>query len=150
MTFNNKSYFIILFMIFSTLIFFVSALDFPNAPAEAPSSDHDGFLPLAKKHVVICNKVKNREILNVHCRSSEDDFGWVHIPWNGTWDFSFHVNFWKNTKFRLSKDDNPTGHFPVCKECIWEVGKYGDNGHICRIVREGGYLPFCFKWEDGP
>ncbi|KAL9295071.1 putative plant self-incompatibility S1 [Arabidopsis thaliana] len=167
MTFNNKSHFLMLFMIFSTLIFFVSALDFPNAPAESPSSGADGFLPLAKKHVVIRNVVKNREILNVHCRSSEDDFGMVHIPWNGTWDFSFHVNFWKNTKFRchftwhnggshyfnifkVYRDDNPDGRFPVCKECIWEVGKYGDNGHICRIVRDGKHLSYCFKWEDGP
>ncbi|KAG7634459.1 Plant self-incompatibility S1, partial [Arabidopsis suecica] len=133
MTFNNKPHFIILFVIYSTLILFVYALDFSNAPAESPSSDTDGFLPLTKKHVVIRNKVKNKEILNV----SEDDFGMVHIPWNSTWDFSFHVNFWKTTKFRchftwhnggshyfyifkVYRDDNPDGRFPVCKECIWE------------------------------
>ncbi|KAL9295072.1 putative plant self-incompatibility S1 [Arabidopsis thaliana] len=142
MTFNNKSHFPMLFMIFSIFILFVSALNFPNAPVEAPSSDPDGYLPLAKKHVVIRNV-------------------------NGTWDFSFHVNFWKNTKFRchftwhnggshyfnifkVYRDDNPDGRFPVCKECIWEVGKYGDNGHICRIVRDGRHLPYCFKWEDSP
>ncbi|KAL9832414.1 hypothetical protein AtNW77_Chr3g0210791 [Arabidopsis thaliana] len=48
MTFNNKPHFIILFVIYSTLILFVYALDFSNAPAESPSSDTDGFLPLTK------------------------------------------------------------------------------------------------------
>ncbi|KAG7565771.1 Plant self-incompatibility S1 [Arabidopsis suecica] len=166
MAFTNKPHFILLFMISFILILFVSALDLSNAPAEAPTSGGDGLLPLAGKHVVIYNKVKNRQILNVHCRSSEDDFGMVHIPWNGTWDFRFHVNFSKTTKFRchftwyrggshyfyifkVSRDDSPFGHFPVCKECIWEVGK-DDENPICRIVREKGYLPWCFKWEDGP
>jgi len=100
MAFTSKPHFIMLCMIYYTLILFVSALVLSDAPAEAPTSGGDGLLPLSEKHVVIRNVVKNREILNVHCRSSEDDFGMVHIPWNGTWDFSFHVNFWKNTKFR--------------------------------------------------
>lgn len=119
-------------MISSILILFVSALDLSNALAEAPTLGGDGLLPLAEKYVVIRNKVKNRQILNVHCRSSEDDFGMIHIPWNDTWDFRFHVNFWKTTKFRchftwyksgshnfnickVSRDDSPLGHFPVCK-----------------------------------
>ncbi|KAG7634500.1 Plant self-incompatibility S1 [Arabidopsis suecica] len=165
MTFNNKSHFLMLFMIFSTLIFFVSALDFPNAPPESPSSGADGFLPLAKKHVVIRNVVKNREILNVHCRSSEDDFGLKHISWNGAWGFRFYVNFFKTTKFRChftwhnggshyfyifkaSRDDSPVGELPICKECIWEVGQ-DDVTPICRISREKKNNPYCFEWEDG-
>ncbi|KAG7565770.1 Plant self-incompatibility S1 [Arabidopsis suecica] len=166
MAFTNKSHFLMLFIISSTLILFVSALDFSNAPAEAPGSGGDGLLPLAEKHVVIRNKVKIREILNVYCKSSEDDFGIIHLPWNGTWGFRFHVDIWKNTKFRyhftwhkggshyfyifkVSRDDSAFGQIPVCKECIWEVGK-DDENPICRIPREKENNPYCFKWEDGP
>ncbi|XP_019102286.1 PREDICTED: uncharacterized protein LOC109133484 [Camelina sativa] len=166
MSFTNKPNLILLFMIFSTLIFFTLSLDLSNAPAEAPTSYGDGWLPFAKKHVIIINKVKNKEILNVHCKSSKTDLGMVHIPWNGTWDFRFHVNFSKTTKFhchftwtgggshyfyifKVSRDDHVHGKFLVCKECIWEVGR-DDKNPICRIPRSEKDKPYCFKWEDGP
>ncbi|EOA25369.1 hypothetical protein CARUB_v10018701mg [Capsella rubella] len=163
MSFTNKSHVVtLLFVISSILVLFVSALDFSNVPAEAPSSGEDGFLPLAKKHVVIRNKVRNRETLDVHCHSRDDDLGLIHIPWNQSWDFRFHVNIWKRTKFvcqfswlgggthffsifKVSRDDSIIG-YPVCQECIWEVGKY-HNDTICRINSDGS-LPFCFKMGD--
>ncbi|KAL1207971.1 putative S-protein [Cardamine amara subsp. amara] len=162
MAFISKPHFILLFTIFSTLILFVSALDLSDVPAEAPSGPN-GFLPLAGKHVVIRNTVRNKQSLNVHCRSSEDDLGLQHLPWNGTWDFRFHVNLWKNTRFRchftwygggshcfdifkVSRDDKEFGHIPVCKECIWEVGKH-DKLPMCRILRDGS-VPYCFHWDD--
>ncbi|KAG7560997.1 Plant self-incompatibility S1 [Arabidopsis thaliana x Arabidopsis arenosa] len=165
MSFINKPHVILLFIFSSTFILFVPALDLSNVPAESPTSDQDGFLPLAGKHVVICNKVKNRESLNVHCRSSEDDLGLIHIPWNHTWGFRFHVNIWKSTKFRchftwlgggshyftifkVSRDDSIIG-YPVYKECIWEVGK-DDKNPICRVSRDKAILPHCFQWEEGP
>ncbi|ESQ51768.1 hypothetical protein EUTSA_v10017886mg [Eutrema salsugineum] len=163
MAFSNKPHFMLLFMISSTLFLFGSTLDLSDAPAEAPTSGGDGLLPLAGKHVVIRNKVKNREVLNVHCKSSEDDFGVIHIPYNGEWGFRFHVNLWETTKFhchftwhgggshyfyifKVSRDDSAFGQVPVCKECIWEV-RGGDKNPICRVPREKDYEPYCFKWE---
>ncbi|CAA0386530.1 unnamed protein product [Arabidopsis thaliana] len=92
-----------------------------DAPAEAPTLGGDGLLPLSEKHVVIRNK------------SSEDDFGLKHIPWNDAW---------------ASRDDSPVGELPICKECIWEVGQ-DDVTPICRISREKKNNPYCFEWEDG-
>ncbi|KAF3521348.1 hypothetical protein F2Q69_00049127, partial [Brassica cretica] len=60
----------------------------------------DGFIPLAKKHVVIRNVVQNRQTLNVHCKSSDDDLGLIHIPFGNSWGFRFRVNIWETTKFR--------------------------------------------------
>lgn len=166
MSSNNKSHLVLLLIVSFTLILFVSALDdFSNVPAESPTSDSDGFLPLALKHVTIHNRVRNKQTLNVHCKSSEDDLGMIHIPWDHTWGFNFHVNLWKTTRFRchftwlgggthyftifkVSRDDSPSGHYPVCKKCIWEVGS-DDNNPICRMSLDGS-LPKCFKWEDGP
>ncbi|XP_019101081.1 PREDICTED: uncharacterized protein LOC104788933 [Camelina sativa] len=166
MAFTDKPHLILLFMMSSTLILFVSALDLSNASAETPSSGGDGFLPLAEKHVIIRNKVSNKQILNVHCKSSSDDFGMIHIPWNGSWSFRFHVKLWKTTRyhchftwykggshyftiFKTSRDDKEFGDPPVCKECIWDVGRSIKNP-VCRVPRDPKDGPYCFKWEDNP
>ncbi|ESQ44882.1 hypothetical protein EUTSA_v10010926mg [Eutrema salsugineum] len=173
MALSNDPHCILMFMIsLFTLVLFASALDIVSindvaeAPTSAGSGGHDGFLPLAGKHVVIHNVVENGETVNVHCKSSEDDLGLIHIPWNHTWGFRFHVNFWKTTRFRchftwgygggshyfdifkVSRDDTPSGSTPVCKECIWEVGSYSTSlKPMCRINRDGS-LPYCFDWDD--
>ncbi|CAN8268286.1 unnamed protein product [Cochlearia groenlandica] len=166
MAFITKPHFV-LFFVSSTIVLFASAtLDLSNVPAEAPSpSDEDGFLPFAKKHVVIWNLVKNFETLNVHCKSSEDDLGMVHIPSGHSWSFKFHVNLYSSTKFHchftwhgggshyfyiftVYRDDNPFGKYPVCRECIWYVEPNRELP-ICRHNRDGSD-PYCFKWEDGP
>ncbi|XP_009110847.1 S-protein homolog 5-like [Brassica rapa] len=174
MAFSNKLHCISMFMIISylTLILFASGLDVPNTTAEAPAptptpgSGHDGVLPLAPKHVVIHNTVENGEVLNVHCKSGDDDLGLIRIPWDKYWDFRFHVNIWKTTKFRclftwygggshyfniftVARDDTPSGETPVCRECIWEVGKesIGEKTPMCRVDRDG-YTRYCFEWDD--
>ncbi|KAL1207967.1 putative S-protein [Cardamine amara subsp. amara] len=165
MAFSNKPHYILMFMTSSILVLFATALDVSNAATEAPSpgSGGDGFLPLAKKHVVIRNALANKQPLNVHCKSSEDDLGMVEIPWGLTWDFRFKVNWKKTTKFgclftwygggdhyfdifKVSRDDNPFGKTPVCKECIWDV-RSNKEFPMCRLNRDGSY-PYCFKWED--
>ncbi|KAJ0246902.1 S-protein [Hirschfeldia incana] len=170
MAFSNKLHCISVFIIISflTLILFASGLDVSNnvAPAPAPGSDHDGVLPLAPKHVVIHNIVENGEVLNVHCKSSEDDLGLQHIPWDKYWSFRFHVNIWKTTKFRchftwygggshyfniftVARDDTPSGKTPVCRECTWEVGKEWKDGKtpMCRVDGDGR-TRYCFEWDD--
>ncbi|KAF2574741.1 hypothetical protein F2Q70_00001227 [Brassica cretica] len=77
-------------------------LDVSDVVAEAPGpgSGGDSFFPLSKKHVIIHNVVKNRQTLNVHCKSDDDDLGLIHIPWNHYWGFRFRVNIWSTTMFR--------------------------------------------------
>lgn len=165
MAFSDKPIYLLTLMISTTFVLFASALDDSNNAPEVLSwgSGGDGFLPLAKKHVIIHNILANGETLDAHCKSSETDFGLIHIPWNSAWGFRFHVNFTKSTKFRchftwygcgshyfnifkVSRDDNPFGRTPVCKECIWEVGK-NDEYPMCRINHDGE-SPYCFKWDD--
>lgn len=165
MAFSNTSPYILMLMISSTFVLFALAFDVSNDVAEgpAPGSGDDGFFPLARKHVTIRNVVANRKLLYAHCKSSETDFGITHIPWGGSWDFRFRVNFSKSTKFRclffwsgggyhhftvfkVSRDDDPFGTYPVCKECIWEVGRYKVSP-MCRVNRDKTE-PYCFPWED--
>ncbi|KAL0651072.1 hypothetical protein Bca4012_093763 [Brassica carinata] len=145
-------------------------LDVSNTMAEAPTptpgSGHDGVLPLAPKHVVIHNTVENGEVLDVHCKSGDDDLGLIHIPWDKYWGFRFHVNIWKTTKFRcqftwygggshyfniftVARDDTPSGETPLCRECIWEVGKESkdEKTPMCRVDGDG-YTRYCFEWDD--
>ncbi|CAN7036028.1 unnamed protein product [Brassica rapa subsp. trilocularis] len=150
----------------------LTGLDISNTMAEAPAptptpgSGHDGVLPLAPKHIVIHNTVENGEVLNVHCKSGDDDLGLIRIPWDKYWGFRFHVNIWKTTKFRclftwygggshyfniftVARDDTPSGETPVCRECIWEVGKesIGEKTPMCRVDGDG-YTRYCFEWDD--
>ncbi|CAH8352985.1 unnamed protein product [Eruca vesicaria subsp. sativa] len=167
MAFSNKPHFILIFMVSCFILtLFVSALDVSNAVAEAPSpgSGGDGYLPLSKKHVIIHNVVNNKQTLNVHCKSSEDDLGLIHLPWNQTWGFRFRVNIWDTTKFVCNftwygggshnfdifdvwRDDNEFGQTPVCSVCIWEVGRNNKDKAMCRIPRDGAN-PYCFKWDN--
>ncbi|XP_010516088.1 PREDICTED: uncharacterized protein LOC104791813 [Camelina sativa] len=166
MSFTNKPNFILLFMIFSTLIFLAFSLDLSNVPAESPTLDREEPLSKGRKNVVIRNKVKNKEVLNVHCKSTKDDLGLVHIPWNDTWGFKFHVNLWRTTEyhchftwykggshyfsiFKVSRDDTVIGKYPICTVCIWEVGS-DDKNPMCRIPLFEKEKTYCFKWEDGP
>ncbi|KAG7634552.1 Plant self-incompatibility S1 [Arabidopsis suecica] len=162
----TNSHLTLLFLISSTFIIFTLALEFSDVTAEAP----DGFLPLAKKHVVIRNTVKNGEELNIHCKSSENNLGHIHLKHGHTWDFRFLVNISKSTKFRchfwwyagnkkffnywfdiftVSRDDKPSGRYPVCQECIWDLSDYGPEGYICRINRDKSE-PWCFPMDDEP
>ncbi|WZZ66283.1 hypothetical protein YC2023_077653 [Brassica napus] len=133
MAFSNKPHCILIFMIsFFILTLFVSALDVSDVVAEAPGpgSGGDSFFPLSKKHVIIHNVVKNRQTLNVHCKSDDDDLGLIHIPWNHYWGFRFRVNIWSTTI-----------------ECIWEVGRNNEDEAMCRITQDGS-VRYCLTWDD--
>ncbi|CAA7014373.1 unnamed protein product [Microthlaspi erraticum] len=80
-------------MISYILVLFALAFDVSNAAGSTSGYGIDGFWPFAPKHVVIHNVLAKKQTLNVHCRSSDDDLGLIHIPWNGTWGFRFKVSF---------------------------------------------------------
>lgn len=155
-------------MISSTfLILFAQAFHISEAPAEGPTpgSDNNGILPFTRKHVIIRNFVANRQTLNTHCKSSETDYGLIHIPWGDSWGFNFRVNLWKSTKFvchftwtgggshyfeifKVSRDDSPLGNIPECDKCIWEVGRPGPLP-MCRYTFVVDIpSPWCFPWGD--
>ncbi|CAF2190403.1 hypothetical protein BRARA_G02759 [Brassica rapa] len=167
MAFSNMPHCILMFMVsFFILTLFVAALDVSDSPAEAPGpgSGGDGFWPLAKKHVVIHNVVSNKQTLNVHCNSSDDDLGLIHIRWNRYWGFRFRVNIWETTRFRCHftwsgggshyfeifnvwRDDNDFGKFPACSDCIWDVGRDEKDQAMCRLSEDSSD-PYCFPWDD--
>nr|VDC99254.1 unnamed protein product [Brassica rapa] len=147
---------------------FVSALDVSDvvaeAPAPGPGSGGDSFFPLSKKHVIIHNVVKNRQTLNVHCKSADDDLGLIHIPWNHYWGFRFRVNIWSTTMFRCHftwygggshlfvifdpwRDDDEFAKYPACDKCLWQVRRQDGDEAICRIGARGTD-PYCFPWLD--
>uniref|UniRef100_M4CG85 S-protein homolog n=1 Tax=Brassica campestris TaxID=3711 RepID=M4CG85_BRACM len=121
-----------------------------EAPAPGPGSGGDSFFPLSKKHVIIHNVVKNRQTLNVHCKSADDDLGLIHIPWNHYWGFRFRVNIWSTTMFRCHftwygggshlfvifdpwRDDDEFAKYPACDKCLWQVRRQDGDEAICRI-----------------
>ncbi|CAG7902810.1 unnamed protein product [Brassica rapa] len=169
MAFSNKPHCILIFMIsFFIFTLFVSALDVSDvvaeAPAPGPGSGGDSFFPLSKKHVIIHNVVKNRQTLNVHCKSADDDLGLIHIPWNHYWGFRFRVNIWSTTMFRCHftwygggshlfvifdpwRDDDEFAKYPACDKCLWQVRRQDGDEAICRIGARGTD-PYCFPWLD--
>lgn len=166
----DKSHSILMVMIsfYSLYTLFAPVLDVSNAVQEKSTSGSagvDGYWPFAPKHVIINNTVQSKQTLSVHCKSSEDDLGLIHIPWNQTWGFRFHVNVFKTTKFRchftwgigeshefniftVARDDDNFGDYEVCKVCIWEVGRDDKEKAMCRVNRDDLKHPVCFPWDD--
>lgn len=100
-----------------------------------------------KTTVSILNNLPDNLDLKLHCQSRDDDLGIQIVHFNGTFVWSFHVNFFKTTSFscsftwrfasstydiyRAKRDDN----FRCPTYCSWVVrddGVYGytENGHI--------------------
>ncbi|KAL9307383.1 putative plant self-incompatibility S1 [Arabidopsis thaliana] len=88
-----------------------------------------------------------------------DDLGVISLQHLARFDFRFHVNLRKTTKytcsfewpgntatfdiFRADRDDNPSGKYGVCSECIWSIYEPAP----CRDRRDGGQ-PQCFPWAS--
>ncbi|RID54339.1 hypothetical protein BRARA_G01668 [Brassica rapa] len=134
MALSSKPHCILMFMIsFYTLTLFASALEVSDAVADAPGPGSGG------------------KLMNVHCESSDDDLGLIHIPFGNSWGFRFRVNIWETTRFRC----HFTWYFGgshyfdifICKECIWEVGRNNEDEAMCRITQDGS-VRYCFTWDD--
>ncbi|KAG7587277.1 Plant self-incompatibility S1 [Arabidopsis thaliana x Arabidopsis arenosa] len=92
---------------------------------------------------MIINLVRNAEVLNVHCSSSEDDLGLKHIRFARSWYFKFRVNWKSTTKFRCHFTWRGGGDhwFTIFKDrrdhcdlCIWRV--LGDGGKEKPMIRQ--------------
>ncbi|KAF3529003.1 hypothetical protein F2Q69_00039247 [Brassica cretica] len=91
----------------------------------------DGFLPFAPKHVVITNIINTGVTLILHCTNKEQDFGIRAVGFLQSFDFRFHVNLRKTTRytcifnwpghratfaiFTVDRDDNPRSKLGVCR-----------------------------------
>ncbi|KAF8074295.1 hypothetical protein N665_1115s0011 [Sinapis alba] len=145
-----------IFVIFSFLFILETSSSFGN------HSSIDGLLPFAPKHVVITNRINTGVTLILHCRNKEKDFGIRAVQFLQSFDFSFHVNFRKTTRytctfnwpghratfaiFRVDRDDSPKSKIGVCRECIWVIYEPGP----CRLKRDGGPEGSltCFDWDS--
>lgn len=121
-------------------------------------SSIDRLLSFAPKHIVIVNKINTGATLILHCRNEEKYLGIRAVQNGGQFDFKFHVNFRKTTKwtctfnwpghratfaiFRVDRDDNTKSKVGVCREGIWWIYDPGP----CRYKRDGGTLT-CFDWD---
>lgn len=52
-----------------------------------------------KTHVKIVNLLGEDEIMNIHCRSKDDDLGQHTLSYFQTYEFRFHPNIWMTTLF---------------------------------------------------
>lgn len=91
---------------------------------------------------MIINSARNREVMNVHCSSTEDDLGLQHIHYPRSWSFKFKVNWKSTTKFRCHITWRGGGDhwFTIFKDrrdhcdlCIWRV--LGDGGKEKPMIR---------------
>uniref|UniRef100_A0A0D3AFS8 S-protein homolog n=1 Tax=Brassica oleracea var. oleracea TaxID=109376 RepID=A0A0D3AFS8_BRAOL len=140
-------------MLFSFLLILQTSSSFGN------HSSIDGLLPFAPKHVVIINRINTRATLVLHCRNKEIDLGIRAVQFEGSFDFSFHVNLFKTTRytctfnwpehnatfaiFTVGRDDNPKSKLGVCRECIWIIFVGGP----CRDKRDKTGMT-CFNWDS--
>ncbi|KAL1190014.1 putative S-protein [Cardamine amara subsp. amara] len=138
-------YSFVLYVSLSSLLAFSDA-----AASEEAVTRARGLLPLQKKTITIANVVRNREVLNLHCKSSENDLGLQHIRFARGWTFKFRVNWKGTTKFRCHLTWRGGGDhwFTIFKDrrdncdlCAWQV--LGDGGKEKPMIRTRwwkGYL----------
>ncbi|AEE30738.1 putative plant self-incompatibility S1 [Arabidopsis thaliana] len=147
---TNQNFIFVLFLFFFIL---------KTSASLTNHSSPDGLLPFARKHVIIINKLVTRATLIVHCTNKGEDLGVIRLNPLDRFDFRFRVNLRKTTTytcsfewpgntatfdiFRADRDDNPSGKYGVCSECIWSIYEPAP----CRDRRDGGQ-PQCFPWAS--
>lgn len=82
--------------------------------------------------VAILNNLSDNQDVKLHCQSKDDDLGVHVVPFNGTFEWSFRVNFWFTTLFYCQftwRDASSTFNIYEAKRddercptyCPWEV-----------------------------
>lgn len=105
------------------------------------------------KHVKvsITNSLEGKEVLNIHCKSKDDDLGRhvLHINQTFHWSFGTHI-FWKTLFFCSFQWGNgpllyydayiQIRDFEICDDCHWYIHKTGP----CRYE---SCVHKCYKWN---
>ncbi|KAL7181501.1 hypothetical protein ACSBR1_040402 [Camellia fascicularis] len=113
---------------------------------------------LEKVHVYLTNQLQPGKILNVHCKSKDDDLGPHQLSFNQTYEWTFHNNFFDTTLFwcKMGWQKTPnmqvSGSFNIYKghrdetrcgkRCPWlieETGLYSFNDDL-------GFWENLYKW----
>ena len=112
------------------------------------------FFPFSKTHVRLTNVLGPRSSLTIHCQSKDDDLGVHVLPYNCSFEWSFHPNYlvlstlffckiqWqaKLTSFDIYRESRDL--YGCNKYCYWNVIPMGP----CLLKHEGGY-DFCYYWQ---
>lgn len=112
--------------------------------------------PFEKKTVTIMNNVRNEEVLNVHCSSSEDDLGLKHLTFGTYQQFKFKVNWKGTTKFRchftwrgggdhwftIFKDSRDS-----CDNCEWHILGDAPNEKPIKRCRTDKSSDLFYDWD---
>ncbi|KAG2404324.1 S-protein-like protein [Vigna angularis] len=101
--------------------------------------------------VEITNHLEENEIINVHCKSKDDDLGFYRLSINQSYKFSFGTNFFQNTLFFCSVQwgnaallyfdaYKQTRDNKICTDCHWFIHKEGP-------CREESGIRKCYEWH---
>ncbi|KAH0920271.1 hypothetical protein HID58_027931 [Brassica napus] len=83
------------------------------------------LLPLQKKTVEIINFALNKEVINLHCSSSEDDLGYsfkFKVNWKGTTKLCCHVTWRGGGDHWFTVFNRGRGQ---CSKVVWQIYGYG-------------------------
>jgi hypothetical protein len=109
---------------------------------------------LEKVHVRVINKLGSGRIMSVHCRSHDDDLGYLAVPDGLEMEWKFSVNFWGTTLFfcDVQWDGSSWHHFDAysyekdsnrCQtECSWMVSKDGQLFVFNQEFKNWDLIPF--------
>ena len=123
-------------------LFFISSLLITSTSTKSDDElYHERVLFGAPKiKVVILNNLPDNQEVTLHCQSQDDDLGIHVVPFNGTFEWSFRLNFWMTTLFYCQftwraasstfniYEAKRDGNIRCPTYCSWEVrddGVYG-------------------------
>ena len=111
------------------------------------------FFPYGKAHVRLTNVLSLKSSLTIHCQSEDDDLGVHVLPYNGSFEWSFHPNFvimstlffckiqWQGKLTSFDSYRETRDLYGCGKYCYWDVTRKGP----CLLKHKGGY-DFCYYW----
>ncbi|KAI3883154.1 hypothetical protein MKX03_030809 [Papaver bracteatum] len=141
----------------SFLVLGSAAIFFTLLTLSCAMSDGNGMETVWKtKTVTMKNDIDPKVALNIHCRSSEDDFGEHTIYYNQIFFWKFKVNVWQTTKYKCNlswydpnaKKDHKKEFFAYKARRDWMY----NCEHDCRwsFRQDGGYYGDGYLTKEFP
>ncbi|CAF1697137.1 hypothetical protein HID58_050519 [Brassica napus] len=129
--------------------------------AETIASDVHPNISTLKSIVRITNRLGDGSILNLHCKSPDDNLGLKILAPNKSWSFTFRPNIWGTTVFycHFTWPRGHSTHFYIyddirdgvhrgipCIYCFWDISKDGP----CRFNEVTDAFDICYYWNGDP
>ncbi|KAF8118856.1 hypothetical protein N665_0002s0163 [Sinapis alba] len=70
-----------------------------------------GQIVVEKNRLVLTNELNNIKILEVHCKSKDDDLGYHYLPVGQSQEYKFRDNLWHTTLFWCHMGQGPAFKF---------------------------------------